>query len=336
MKTCHPEGTGIRDSFSLELLEEQLFAKARTPAAVAISQIADEIAPTLVPVLLEGEAGTGKEILALRIHRLSQQSSGPFAKVVATHQTPESIQQLFGGGNGEWATSGASHTGTIFLDHIDDLDPGCQLQVTRVVSEWGLRGGSNTLGPRLIASTVRNLENEVRLGAFREDLYYRINIICLRLPPLRHRREDLPALVNFFLSRHGTMSARALPTLSPETLKVLVEYKWPGNLWELERIVRKIIESNDEHLRLAELASLESGGVPSPDRSQPPSLKAAARRASRQAERKLILRALERTRWNRKRAARELQISYKALLYKLKQIGMGDETEEMNSSEGFV
>lgn len=335
MKNHHLEHEAKADSSSLEFLEEQLFVKTRTPAVVGITQIVTEIAPTPAPVLVEGETGTGKEILALRIHRFSPQHNGPFMKVLASLQTPKAIQQLRGAGNGEWNASSTIHAGTIFFDHIDELDLGCQSAVTQLLSEWTLRTGSQFLSPRLITSTRRSLEREVRFGAFREDLYYRLNGICLHLPPLRHRREDLPALIDFFLTRHSAELGVTRPSLSPETIKFLTEYRWPGNLMQLERIVRKIVVS-DECQALAELASFDATVALSADLPRPPSLKAVSRRASRQAERELILRALERTRWNRKRAAQELQISYKALLYKLKLIGAADHTDETNTSEGVI
>jgi two-component system, NtrC family, response regulator AtoC len=162
-------------------------------------------------------------------------------------------------------------------------------------------------------------------GRFRSELYYRINGVCLRLPPLRDRREDIPLLVEFFLTKYAAQLGRPRPCLSPRTLQILGEHSWPGNIRELENVVKKIVALGDEQLATAELGAA-AGETRKTDAAvrHNHSLKAAARAASREAERELIMKALARTRWNRKRAAQELQISYKSLLYKLKQIGFED------------
>jgi DNA-binding NtrC family response regulator len=161
-------------------------------------------------------------------------------------------------------------------------------------------------------------------------LYYRINGVCLRLPPLRHRREDVPVLVDYFLSKHAAAFGRPKPVISPAGFSALTDYHWPGNVRELENVVRKLVALGDERaaledLRLAAQHNGGNGGAAAASNGDSLSLKDAARAASRQAERELILKVLGRTRWNRKRAAQELQISYKALLYKLKQIGLDDQ-----------
>jgi DNA-binding NtrC family response regulator len=180
------------------------------------------------------------------------------------------------------------------------------------------------LSARLISSSRRNLEDEIRSGRLREDLYYRLNGVCLRLPPLRHRKEDIPSLVELFLTKYAALFARAKLSLSTQTLDRLTEYSWPGNIRQLENTVKKIVALGDEDLALGDSESFasESGGRVS--------LKQAARAASQHTERELILKTLERTHWNRKRAARELQISYKALLYKLKQIGLDNSVDQFN------
>jgi two-component system response regulator AtoC len=180
-------------------------------------------------------------------------------------------------------------------------------------------GGSRP-GWRFLAATRRDLEKEVRAGRFREDLYYRLSGVCLRLPPLRHRKEDIPALASLFLELYADRLGNPKPELSPRALSILLEYSWPGNIRELETAMKKVVALGDEEAVMSDLAAqvaltrLENGADGSI------SLKQAARAASRHAEKELILRVLARTQWNRKRAARELQISYKALLYKLKQI----------------
>jgi two-component system response regulator AtoC len=174
--------------------------------------------------------------------------------------------------------------------------------------------------PRFICGTSRELEPEVKAGKFREDLYYRISGVCLRLPPLRQRKEDIPVLRDWFLRAAARDFCRAVPVLSPETQSFFLQYSWPGNIRELKDAARAIVALGDETLAMGGLRSLlrrvDRGG-----NGEKISLKDAARAASREAERELILQVLTRTRWNRRRAAQELQISYKALLYKLKQIG---------------
>ena len=174
--------------------------------------------------------------------------------------------------------------------------------------------------PRLICGSARDLEGELRRGRLREDLYYRVSGVCLRLPPLRQRKEDIPFLMGYFLRKYARDFRHTVPDLSAETLRLFLDYAWPGNLRELEDAARVLAALGDERMALGGLRALlrkpetgsDGAGV---------SLKAASRAASREAEKELILNTLTRTRWNRRRAAEQLQISYKALLYKLKQIG---------------
>jgi two-component system response regulator AtoC len=187
---------------------------------------------------------------------------------------------------------------------------------------------------RVISSTTRNLEEEMKSGRFREELYYRINGVHLRLPPLRDRSEDIPALLEFFFKKYYSLFERQEPKISDSTMSLLLRHSWPGNIRELENVARKIVALGDEHLATHDLSVGNGSKAPDPHigaskisetvYSHVPtrSLKEAARAASRVAERAMILDQLERTHWNRKKAARELQISYKALLYKLKQLGL--------------
>jgi two-component system response regulator AtoC len=187
---------------------------------------------------------------------------------------------------------------------------------------------------RVISSTTRNLEEEMKSGRFQEELYYRINGVHLRLPPLRDRSEDIPALLEFFFKKYASLFERSEPKISDATMSLLLRHSWPGNIRELENVARKIVALGDEHLATHDLSVGNGSKAPDPHTgvsrisatvySHVPtrSLKEAARAASRVAERAMILDQLERTHWNRKKAARELQISYKALLYKLKQLGL--------------
>jgi DNA-binding NtrC family response regulator len=177
----------------------------------------------------------------------------------------------------------------------------------------------------VISATSRGLDEDIRGGCFRSELFYRLNGVCLRLPPLRKRREDILPLADFLLTKHATQLVRPRPSLSGRTMRKFLDYSWPGNVRELENVVKNIVALGEEEIALSEISS-----VPAEKHKAPAvvhgshSLKAAARAASRETERDLILKALARTRWNRKRAAQELQISYKSLLYKLKQIGLQD------------
>ena len=181
------------------------------------------------------------------------------------------------------------------------------------------------LDARVISATTQDIEEELRRGRFREDLYYRINGVCLRLPSLRDRRDDIPILLAFFLKKYAALLERREPQLEPATVELLLQHSWPGNIRELENMARKIVALGDEHLALSDLVArppMVTTLAEKHARAGGQSLKEAAREASRKAERELIAKALERTHWNRKRTARELQISYKALLYKLKQMNL--------------
>jgi transcriptional regulator with PAS, ATPase and Fis domain len=214
--------------------------------------------------------------------------------------------------------------GTLFLDEIGTMSMDTQSKILRVLQDRKFMhlGGVHELqvDVRIIAATNVDLRQQVKEGKFREDLFYRLNVITIDLPPLRQRKEDIPALVNFFLMKYAQDFRRPVPKLSPATQHLFEEYAWPGNIRELEDAAKAIVALGDESVAMGGLRSLlmrsERGG-----NGERISLKQASRAASREAEKELILKVLQRTRWNRRRAAQELQISYKALLYKLKQIG---------------
>jgi two-component system response regulator AtoC len=294
----------------------------------AIERIAADIAGTNIPVLLMGESGTGKEVLARQIHCLSRHSEKQMAKITCASMSVDRLSEELASHLRTSAQSdGQGKLTTLLLDQLSDLDGTCQARLLHALPDGDSVASAETIASRVISTTTRDLEAETRMGNFRTDLFYRINGVCLRLPPLRERREDIPALADFLLARHASQLGRPQPILRNGSLEALVEYSWPGNIRELENVLRKIVALGDERLAISELRATP---VTAPKRENSPapahSLKAAARAASREAERELIMEALARTRWNRKRAAQELQISYKSLLYKLKQIGV-DETE---------
>ena len=311
--------------------EDSGFVGGICPAMQTLESVLAEIAPTNIPVLLVGESGTGKAIFAQRLHRLSSRSEEPMVSVTCAAMNPALLNaELELDRNGNSGFRDAQNAfGTVFFEEISELDPGCQRNLLYALpGDAAPRRGS--LSARVISATSRNLDEEMRSGRFRSELYYRINGVCLRLPPLRDRREDIPILVEFFLTKHAAQFARPRPSLSARTMRMLLDHSWPGNIRELENMVRKIVALGDEHLAVAELTAAPIERLAAVEICEPRgySLKQAARAASREAEKELILKALAHTRWNRKRAAQELQISYKSLLYKLKQIGVLDaETE---------
>ncbi len=297
---------GAPQNGSARVWLESVSAGMRTVEAVI-----RELSQNDVPVLVVAEHGSGKAAAAARIHVLSSRAAEPFQ----VYQGGEASEGILAAGDGQG--------GTVYLQDVGDLTAAAQKELVRQI---GLSGNGNSNDkdqrrvPRFICGTSRELEPEVKAGKFREDLYYRISGVCLRLPPLRQRKEDIPVLRDWFLSAAARDFCRAVPVLSPETQNFFLEYNWPGNIRELKDAARAIVALGDEALAMGGLRSLlrrvDRGG-----NGEKISLKDAARAASREAEREIILQVLTRTRWNRRRAAQELQISYKALLYKLKQIG---------------
>lgn len=270
----------------------------------AVEEIIRELAQSDVPVLVVAEHGSGKAAAAERIHGLSRRAVEPFSAYHCGQIDEAKLAGCVGPG------------GTIYLQEVADLSPAAQAELVR---QMGFSDTERPLVPRYICGTTGELEPEVRSGRVREDLYYRISGVCLRLPPLRQRKADIPGLRDLFLASAGKEFGRSVPALSEETERFFLEYHWPGNIRELKDAARAIVALGDADLAMGGLRSLlrrmEAGN------GEKISLKDAARAASREAERELILQVLTRTRWNRRRAAQELKISYKALLYKLKQIG---------------
>jgi two-component system, NtrC family, response regulator AtoC len=296
-----------------------VFLEGVSPSMRALEVVIRELAQSAVPVLLLAEPGAGKRTIARRIHEISSRSGEEFRIVRCAELTLEDFEGA--GKEAQWGQ------GTVYLEEIGDLDSSIQNKLIEKLSkpeESGKReNGSSSLRARLICGSARDLESEVRLGRFREDLYYRISGVCLRVPPLRQRKEDVPYFMNFFLAKYAQDFHRPVPDLSAQTQQLFNEYGWPGNVRELADAAKAIVALGDEALAMGGLRALLTKSD-RPGTGEKVSLKQAARAASREAEKELILKVLTRTRWNRRRAAQELQISYKALLYKLKQIGCGE------------
>jgi two-component system, NtrC family, response regulator AtoC len=302
------------------------FVEGVSPSMCGVEAVMREVAQSEVPVLLLGERGSGKKATARRVHELSRRGGQSFR--VVSCATLEGSQ--FDDSDGQ---AGLAGPGTVFLDEVGNLSADCQARLLRTLTAGSGVGGSGAGGngnggrsqvlARLICGSARDLEVEMKAGNLREDLYYRVSGVCLRLPPLRQRREDIPMLMEHFLRKYGRDFQRTVPALSEETNRLFQEYSWPGNVRELENAAKAIVALGDEAVAMGGLRAI----LLRPDlgsNGSRVSLKQAARAASREAEKEIILRVLTRTHWNRRRAAEELQISYKALLYKLKQIGCSE------------
>jgi len=282
----------------------KVWLESVSPGMRTVEAVIRELSQNDVPVLVVAEHGAGKAAAAARIHALSRRGPYPFVVFQGRDVTEKDL------------ASSDTQGGTIYLQEISELTQAAQKELVRQLSLTDCEGNNI---PRYICGTSSELEPEVRSGKVREDLYYRVSGVCLRLPPLRQRKEDIPSLRDWFCSVAARDFGRSVPPLSAETENFFREYHWPGNIRELKDAARAIVALGDESLAMKGLRSLLRRGDST--NGEKISLKDAARAASREAERELILRVLARTRWNRRRAAQELKISYKALLYKLKQIG---------------
>lgn len=285
-----------------------------------IERTAADIAPTDIPVLLVGEVGAGKEVLARYIHQLSPWRDKGLFKVSCGVLSPKSLPDYLFQSDGTSAANGGKGAGTLVFDEVSELDEAGQRWLFSTLPDGDVMPRTRSLSARIISIASGNLEERLGADRFRSELYYRLNGVCIQLPPLRQRKEDIPVLVDFFLVKYAKRFERPLLSLSQETLDRLFEYSWPGNIRELENVVKKMVALGNEHIPIVDTVAGQRKHETAPAERVGASLKAVARAASRQAERKLILNSLEQTHWNRKRAARELQISYKSLLYKLNQI----------------
>jgi len=315
----------------------------------------ERISDTDVPVLLLGESGTGKEVFAREIHQRSRRRGEPFIKVNCAALPAELLEsELFGHEKGAFTGATAekpgkfelADRGTIFLDEIGEMANRLQAKLLQVLQdeEFFRVGGKRSVrvDARVVVATNRDLEREIQEGTFREDLYYRLNVVAIRLPPLRERKEDIIPLVEHFLRKYGKRYRRAQADLPADVLSAFLDHSWPGNVRELENMVRSLVVLKDPVMVLDELriAPRGTGGAPGPaaapaevEAPEPPpprppelelSLKDIGKRAAMVAEREAILSMLQRTGWNKRRAAAKLKISYKALLYKIKDTGIVD------------
>ncbi len=273
-----------------------------------------ELAASDVPVLLLGEPGVGKHLVARQIHDASPWRERQFLQCPCRHADEAALTRVF-------VIEGerSKQPYTAYFEGLEELTAGAQKALLNRMESQVERGPY----PRVIASGTSDLEMEVRSGRFREELYYRLSGVCLRIPPLRHRREDICQLADEFLEKFATQFSRPKPPMSPNLTRFLLAHPWAGNLDELEDAMRTVVAVGNVQVAIAALRSSTPNGNGREKRNgaEQVSLKQVARAASQRAERELILKVLSKTNWNRKKAAEELRISYKALLYKLKEIG---------------
>ena len=302
-------------------------------------RLIEQVASTDITVLIRGESGTGKEIVARAVHELSPRATAPFVRVNCAALPSELLEsELFGFERG--AFTGAqkrklgkfehAEGGTIFLDEIGEMMPPLQAKLLQVLQdgEFSRLGGQHDVrvDTRILTATNRDLEGLVARGDFREDLFYRINVVDVVVPPLRDRIEDIEPLSQQFADTFSREYGREDWTLSPQDLECLRQHTWPGNVRELENTIRRMVVLGGELDLASEFGSRDAAAVPRKVDAKEVSidLKAVAKRAARRAELSVMERVLRETRWNRKEAARRLSISYKALLYKMKDAGLRD------------
>ena len=361
-----PDSRAHGDPAPIELL-------GQSPTMVKVRELIALVADTDATVLIRGESGTGKELVARSLRAASSRRNKPFVKVNVAALPAELLEsEMFGFERG--AFTGAlqakpgkfefANHGTIFLDEIGEMPPSLQAKLLHVLQDGQfcrLGGqGDVRVDARVVAATNRRLEEDVQTGRFREDLFFRLNVVSIWMPPLRDRREEIPALIELLPREVLDHYNRPMLELPAASIDTFIQYDWPGNVRELENAIQRIIILGREtaesstflpgrgERRSAARERRQNPPPPEPSLSlppaapatpapveqglqadaDPPSLKLIGRNAARAAEREMMLRTLHRTRWNRKEAAAILAISYKALLYKIKEHRLDDPVTE--------
>jgi DNA-binding NtrC family response regulator len=311
---------------------------ARSDKMQAVLAMIERVAPTNTTVLLGGESGVGKDMIARAIHEHSSRAPGPFVKINST-AIPENLleSELFGYEKGAFSGAVASKPGkfeladkgSLFLDEIGDIPAATQVKLLRVLQEREFErlGGTRTIkvDVRLIAATNRDLRAALEEGTFREDLYYRLNVVAIDIPPLREHKEDIPDLANFFLAKYSRESEKHIQGITPGAMKILMEFHWPGNVRELENIIQRavalsagsVLDVPDIHL---DAPAARSAASPAP--VLPPGV------TLDQWENEIIREALHHANGNKSQAARALGLTRNALRYRLSQIGVPDPPEK--------
>ncbi|GAB4255056.1 sigma-54-dependent transcriptional regulator [Deferrisoma sp.] len=361
-KPCEPDALDaalvrLRDRIRLEAEVRTLRNRLATGGAYQllfghsrrmreVQAIVDRIADTDIPVLIRGESGTGKDLLARAIYEGSSRAKAPFVKVNCAALPRNLLEsELFGYEEG--AFTGAHRTkkgkfeyadgGTVFLDEITEMHVDLQAKLLHVLQDHEVSrlGGKGPIpvDVRVVAATNRDIEEEVRQKRFRTDLYYRLNVVSIVLPPLRERADEIPYLADQFCRRFAKQYGRPGVQIPAELLEEMKEYHWPGNVRELENYVKRIVIVGDlegvrQEMRYHRRQAAQSADaapadeVPDFSEYEGRTLKDVSREAAREAERRVLEKVLEHTRWNRKKAAELLDISYKALLYKIRETGL--------------
>jgi len=335
--TTEPSHPASADEAGARL--EQETALWCSPKMREVAAIIQRAAGVDVTVLVCGETGTGKDLVARTIHHLSGRRHKPLVKVNCAAMPRDLLEsELFGHERGAFTGAHqrkigkfeAANGGTMFLDEIGDLHPALQAKLLHVLQdgEFSRVGGKSTIkvDVRVIAATNQDLDRAVAAGRFREDLYYRLNVIQIVVPPLRERREEIPHLVTYLIERHARLFHREDFTVPPDVMDALVRRNYPGNVREVENLVKRMIVLGNPSLLRAETPPRKLEGLAEGAPGKSPTLisplKEVARQAARAAEREAISRVLEETRWNRVKAAKLLKISYRALLYKIQDVGL--------------
>jgi two-component system response regulator AtoC len=337
----------------VEELAEDVFFVAASPVMRKLRSQAALVANVDIPVLMLGESGTGKEVMARLIHKLSPRAHRTFLKVNCAAVPGDLLEsELFGYEAG--AFTGANHPkpgkfelcnkGTILLDEIGEMPPLLQAKLLHVLQDqqFSRLGGRTVIkvDVRILAATNIDIPEALASKRLREDLYYRLNAFTLQVPPLRERKEEIPILLKHFMGHMAERYARPPLPLSPTLLEACQEYSWPGNLRELNNFVKRYLVLGDEKLAIHELTPKKDGGGapfdPTPRSGSESSggLKSLSRNAKDEAEAEAIAKALDETNWNRKQAAVLLKISYKALLYKIRQYGIAEAKSHHKLSAG--
>ena len=347
VRRLHEENRQLREALGQRYQFDNIVANS--PGMQEVLATVEQVAPTNATVLLGGESGVGKDMIARAIHQHSRRVNGPFIKINCT-AIPENLleSELFGYEKGAFTGATTSKPGkfeladkgTIFLDEIGDMPGSLQVKLLRVLQEREFErlGGTRTIkvDVRVVAATNQDLRAALEQGTFREDLYYRLNVVPISIPPLREHKEDIPYLVDHFIRKFAESSGKSIAGITPEAMKLLVDFHWPGNVRELENIIERAgvmangprIEVGDIRLDIARptgtRAGLDAHAVAA-DGSALPLLPEGL--TLEQFEDKLIQEALQRAGGNKSQAARLLGLSRNALRYRLSKIGVPDEPE---------
>ncbi len=308
----------------------------RSAALEGVRHLVEKIKASNVTVLIQGESGTGKEVLARLLHDRSPWAEGPLVKI-SCPSIPVTLleSELFGYEKGAFTGAYGSkrgrvesaHRGTLLLDEIGEIDLGVQAKLLQLLQD----GQFSRIGAqvdkrvelRVICATNRDLEKEVEAGNFRRDLFYRLNVVALHLPPLRERREDIPDLIDYFLEAHGAANGCKVNPPSAWLRNLLETYDWPGNIRQLENLIRRYVLLGTEEAIVGDLLGISPDALSLEKIIDGPGvLKKASRKGALEAERKVLLNALQTHRWNCKNAARSLGISYRSMFYKMRQVGL--------------